>query len=285
MSNRSYPAAIVIAAIGILMTTFSGNPALYAQLDADNTGNASGIAVEIGAGSNATVQYFTFTPQTVEINAGDSVTWTSPSEFSDIHTVTFVMDQNLTSDAILPFIMPNQSTATDFELLPPFNAGEPLTIPIPELGEAIVALNKIVWYPTVIDESDGITFLNGTDIQYTIDGTQKGLNSGIVVAPFPTSAEQMEENLTGTSELVTSTSEEAIGDNSTTTSSNSDMEQPQDPAAELGPPFPPISSFTVTFEEAGTYPYFCAIHPWMGGQVIVANGDETTASSSDTLIQ
>ena len=37
----------------------------------------------------------------------------------------------------------------------------------------------------------------------------------------------------------------------------------------IGPPFPVVSSFTVTFEEPGTYSYFCAIHPWMSGQVVV----------------
>ncbi|HEV3433481.1 MAG TPA: hypothetical protein VG098_05780, partial [Nitrososphaera sp.] len=34
-------------------------------------------------------------------------------------------------------------------------------------------------------------------------------------------------------------------------------------------PFPVVSSFTVTFEDPGTYSYFCAINPWMGGQVVV----------------
>jgi hypothetical protein len=43
----------------------------------------------------------------------------------------------------------------------------------------------------------------------------------------------------------------------------------------LGPPFPVVSSFTVTFQEPGTYPYFCAIHPWMTGQVVV-RGDVQT---------
>ncbi len=31
----------------------------------------------------------------------------------------------------------------------------------------------------------------------------------------------------------------------------------------------PFESFTVTFEELGTYDYFCTLHPWMNGQVIV----------------
>ena len=43
----------------------------------------------------------------------------------------------------------------------------------------------------------------------------------------------------------------------------------------VGPPFPPVSSFTVTFQEPGTYPYYCAIHPWMGGEVIGQGQNQT----------
>jgi len=31
----------------------------------------------------------------------------------------------------------------------------------------------------------------------------------------------------------------------------------------------PYESFTVDFDEKGTYDYFCTLHPWMKGQVIV----------------
>ena len=31
----------------------------------------------------------------------------------------------------------------------------------------------------------------------------------------------------------------------------------------------PFESYTVTFDEIGTYDYFCTLHPWMKGQVIV----------------
>ena len=41
------------------------------------------------------------------------------------------------------------------------------------------------------------------------------------------------------------------------------------PKGQSPPGAPPISSFTLTFEKAGTYGYICAIHPWMAGTVTV----------------
>jgi len=31
----------------------------------------------------------------------------------------------------------------------------------------------------------------------------------------------------------------------------------------------PYESFSLTFDESGTFDYFCTLHPWMEGQVIV----------------
>jgi plastocyanin len=41
------------------------------------------------------------------------------------------------------------------------------------------------------------------------------------------------------------------------------------PQGQIPPGLPPITSFSVTFENAGTYDYLCVIHPWMAGQVVV----------------
>lgn len=44
--------------------------------------------------------------------------------------------------------------------------------------------------------------------------------------------------------------------------------------------FPLVNSFTVTFEQPGTYQYFCALHPWMTGQLIVrGEGGENQAGT------
>ncbi len=41
------------------------------------------------------------------------------------------------------------------------------------------------------------------------------------------------------------------------------------PENAIPPGLAPITSFSVTFENAGTYDYICVIHPWMTGRVIV----------------
>lgn len=225
--------------------------------------------VAIGEGSNATVQYYTYTPQTAEINAGESVTWVSPSELSDIHTVTFVLDQNVRSDILLPFAM---SGNTSFDLVPPFNIGEPIIIQAPDGREAIVALNKQAWNPAIIDTNNQTTYLNGTDIKYIMDGTEKVINSGILISQPASMSEDVNQNSSSAAtdgETGTAAATNETNSMSNTTDQATAVGQPQ-----LGPPFPPVSSFTVTFEEPGTYPYFCAIHPWMVGQVIVREEGE-----------
>src|SRR5919108_4987999 len=240
-------------------------------LNQTQTSQDGTVRVEVGQGSNATVQYYTYTPQTLEINAGENVTWFSTAELVDIHTVTFVLDQNLTSDLVLPFAV---SGETDFELLPPFNVGEPIMIQAPDGREAIVALNKHVFYPAVVDANDQTTFLNGTDIQYTMDGTEKAINSGIILPPMETPDEAVGENTTAPSIGGEELPPEAAELNQTTNTDNTTGQATEagEQQPPMGPPFPIVGSFTLTFEQPGTYPYFCAIHPWMTGEVIVREG-------------
>lgn len=261
-------------------------------IETDEISSEGVVAVSIGEGSNATVQYFTFTPQTIEINAGETVTWFSPDEFVDIHTVTFVPDPTIQSDILLPFAIPAGSNATNFELLQPFNLGEPLIIPAPEDREAIVALNKLAWYPAVVDTNNQTTYLEGADIQATLNSTVKVLNSGIILPPMPTTDTGQMNNNTDTDTAPEPSITPEVSPTSLTTETTNVTGSPTDALTvpddqgtgqepegtteePLGPPFPPVSSFTVAFEEPGVYPYFCAIHPWMIGQVIV-RGDAQT---------
>ena len=247
--------------------------------------------VQVGGG-NATIQYYRFSPQTVEINAGQRVTWYSPAQgIAELHTVTFVLDKSLNSDIILPFKVTNN---TNFELMPPANIGEPLTIQTPNnttATTAIMALNKLAFSPSFVTGQDNrITYLNGTDIQYTLKGTEKAVNSGIIQ---PQSASQMfagqqsaqPSGSTGTTSSSSSsqpmqdlnTTNPTGNTNSSTTTSST--EQQQATAGDMAPPFPFVNTFTVTFERPGTYDYFCALHPWMNGQVIVKEAGNQTGIS------
>jgi plastocyanin len=268
-------AVVLVLSVAIGLGSLATTDLAQAQGTSNQTQSAENgnVRVSIGEGSNATVQHYTFTPQAVEINPGESVTWVSPSELSDIHTVTFVLDRSIRSDIILPFAI---SGNTSFELVPPFNLGEPIKVQAPDGREALVALNKQAWYPAVVDENNQTTYLNGSDIQYTMDGTEKAINSGILL---PQMVASMNEGVNQTDNSSDSGGEIMPTGTATATNETSSMSNATDQSIEggqpqLGPPFPPVSSFTVTFEEPGTYPYFCAIHPWMIGQVIVRGGEE-----------
>jgi hypothetical protein len=192
------------------------------------TDNATAVRVAVGGG-NVTVQHYTFEPQMVEIDAGESVTWYSPTEFNELHTVTFVQDFNLTSDIILPFDVPE---STEFELLPPFNIGEPLTMETPNGTAAVIALNKLTFYPAVADSNGNITYLNGTNIQYTMDGSEKALNCGIIQQPFPPAP----ENETATGGTMEIPQEESMNATTTATSNTTEMLVTEEKGGEVTEP-------------------------------------------------
>ncbi len=50
--------------------------------------------------------------------------------------------------------------------------------------------------------------------------------------------------------------------------------------------FMAATTFSVTFDEAGTYPYFCMVHPWMVGTVIVQEaGAEEEMMAEETMAE
>jgi plastocyanin len=271
---------LVFVASGPLISATTDTTQSPETMNATQTSQQGTVRVAIGEGSNATIQHYTFTPQTVEINAGDNVTWVNPAALSDIHTVTFVLDPNVQSDIILPFAVPAD---TNFELVPPFNLGEPVMIQEPDGRQAIVAINKHAWYPAVTDANNQTTYLNGTDIRYTMDGTEKVINSGIILPPMESTGAAVDQNSSAAATDGEETSPGTGVMNETATSAGNTTAQGTEGGAEqppIGPPFPPVSSFTVTFEQPGTYPYFCAIHPWMVGQVVVREaGANQTATA------
>ena len=68
----------------------------------------------------------TFSPQTVKINAGDSLTWHNPSPVAEPHTVTFLTNQSHFPPLAAPFSIPSNIEISS--TLPNPNV-EPIVLP------------------------------------------------------------------------------------------------------------------------------------------------------------
>jgi len=178
--------------------------------------------------------------------------------------------------------------------------------------QAIVGFNKIAFHPAVVDQNGNVTYLEEEEIRqqmrqinqgfegapmpppistsYTMDGTERVVSSGIVLdvngfsaleALFP-EEEGGAVGEEGASQQDVPATEDNQGSitNSTMTTTTPQIpadeetmaQQDEEPTQEQSFPFPFLGSFTVTFEEPGTYDYFCAFHPGMFGQVVVGGG-------------
>ena len=111
-----------------------------------------------------------FSPKQVEILAGESVTWYNPTAVAEPHTISFIFDNKAKAELVAPFALPNNST-TISPLIPKSNTEALLT---PD-NAAIIAVNKRVFSPVVIDSNDRVVPINEN---YTLTGTEKYVNSG-----------------------------------------------------------------------------------------------------------
>jgi plastocyanin len=96
-----------------------------------------------------------------------------------------------------------------------------MVMPGPNGTSIAVAANNRSISPTVVKADGSVEYIQPNST-YTVDGTEKYINSGFTW-----------------------------------------------PAGQVPPGFPPITTFSMKFENAGTYDYICALHPWMTGQVVV----------------
>ena len=142
------------------------------------TKEETGIKVVQAGGGNASISFSRFLPEDLQINVGESVTWYNPTEVSEPHTVTFVMDSKYMTDILAPFAVSN---STQFIPLPPGANSEAVAMPNGTNGtNVIAALDARGFYPVVIDSTDNVTYLNPNAL-YAIDGTEKYINSGVLL--------------------------------------------------------------------------------------------------------
>jgi plastocyanin len=191
-------------------------------------------------------------------------------------------------------------------LAPPYNLGEPMIRNITGddgTAQAIIGLNKVAWQPAVVDQNDNVIYLQEQELSqqmrqveeafqggpqpsplstsHTMDGTERIISSGIIldVNGVATLEELFPEEGQGEApqdEVAAENSQEITTNSTTSTPTISPegeaMTQQEQPVEEFPPsPFPLLGSFTVTFNEPGTYDYFCAFHPGMFGQVVVGS--------------
>jgi len=272
--------------------------------------NATAQQVSVGGG-NITFSVNQFSPQTTEIQPGESVTFFAPDGSTEFHNVIFDLTNGTTiSDLWLPFILPTDVTTEELQLAPPYNLGEPMiqnTTATNGTTQTIQGLNKVAWQPSVVDQNGNAMYLEEEELRqqtlqmqeafeqgtplppslsttYTMDGTERVVSSGIVldVGGFAALYELFPEEGEGgaSQEELASEDNQGIMTNSTMTqpsiSPNGEIiNQQEEEVEELAPaPFPVLGSFTVTFNEPGTYDYFCAFHPGMFGQVVVGSSGD-----------
>jgi plastocyanin len=166
----SVSVVMLFGTIGLTITNIS---AVYAQ-------EVKEVQAGIGVGNAAIIL---FSPQQVQIKAGQSVTWYNPTPVPEPHTVTFVLNNNnnksYAADLIAPFTISTTNTTQIMSLIPNSNS-EPLMTPD---NNAIIAINKRAYNPVVVIENStttgekNVTYMK-QNANYSMSGTEDYINSG-----------------------------------------------------------------------------------------------------------
>jgi plastocyanin len=269
--SRTFYASSVIATATILMAAgvvgFAIPMPNQVIASIDNTIEEE-ERVAVGGG-NITVSVNQFLPASVEIQRGESVTFYAPQNSTEVHNIIFDLSNgSIISSLELPFILPEGAGPNQLELAPPFNFGDPIIIEQPHGGESIITLNKAAFYPTVADRENNTRYLLDVEElqQLTEEATPQGL-----FEPLNLSANY---TMNGTETIVSSGIILDVSGFQALEEEGGEVEfQPI--------PYPILDSFTLTFEEPGTYEYFCAFHPGMWGVVTVAEEEEVAGEEGE----
>jgi plastocyanin len=228
----SISVVILLETIGLMTIIIMNIHSVYAQEE-----EVKEVQAGIGVGNAAIIL---FSPQQVQIKAGQSVSWYNPTPVPEPHTVTFLLNNNnnnnnnnnksYAADLTAPFTISNTTTSTtttnSTQIMPliPNSNSEPLMTPN---NNAIIAMNKRAYNPVVVIEDSpttggkNVTYMK-QNANYSMSGTEDYINSGWLLP-------KGQENLYPGSG----------------------------------------NTFTMTFQKAGTYDYLCLVHPYMTGRVIV----------------
>lgn len=229
--DKLFVSGIVLATTLSIATAIGLTPA-FVEAIAPNITNNHNTQVKVGGG-NITYPLFGYNPQKIQINVGESVTWTGVSQMEEPHTVTFVNDKTLNTAPDVPFMVLNSS---QFTPVPPNANSQPTIMPSNNSSGnindkinksnnykpiVIVGANERANLANLIDKNGRVVMLDPSK-PVVMDGSEKFINSGIIVA------KKFVDIYPGSTD-----------------------------------------SFTITFNKPGTYDYICIYHSTMGGQVVV----------------
>ena len=144
----------------------------------NNYASAKTSSTIVQAGE-ATTPLAVFSPQTAEINAGESVTWINPTKVAEPHTITFFLDNSTNAGIVAPLAVSN---TTKFMTIPPNSNNEPILIPSDNNTgmNTIIAVNARTYLPAAIDSQGAVSFMK-LNSNYSMKGTEKYVNSGWIL--------------------------------------------------------------------------------------------------------
>ncbi|HEX2615423.1 MAG TPA: plastocyanin/azurin family copper-binding protein [Nitrososphaera sp.] len=184
LSGAIAAAALLIAVVGVSLNAAaqqgsdnSQSPAFVYKQDNKYYNYENGV-FHVRAGGGGAISPLTwYFPRVAEIKVGETVTWTNPTQVGEPHTITFMMGNNTNADFAAPFVMSNANTSLT-SAVPNANA-EAVVMPGPNGTMIVVAANSRSISPTIIEANGNVTTMppNST---YTMDGTEKFVNSGWV---------------------------------------------------------------------------------------------------------
>jgi len=131
-------------------------------------------SVMVNVGGNGS-SWSSFTPQSVEIKAGDTVTWRNPMAVSEPHTVSFLKDQSFYPPPSVP--VPITFNSTDLKADPDANF-DPLIITDQNGTKSVIVDNARHYNPVSVDSSGHNTTYLPLNANYTLTGTEKFVSSG-----------------------------------------------------------------------------------------------------------
>jgi len=225
-------------------------------------------------GGNLTMSINQFLPSITQIQPGQSVTFYAPRGSTELHNVVLDLSNGSAVSSIeLAFIFPQGFSPGALQLAPPDNFGEPIIQTMNDGRQSIVALNKVLFHPSTVDQNGDATFLQEQEL---LQQTQQQAQQGSLVRPSLSANYTMQGN-----EVVVSSGLilDVMGFAPLVQEQGAQQQQQQQPqepippgGEELLPPaYPILSNFTVTFNEPGAYSFFCAFHPGMAGIVNVVD--------------